>query len=70
MAGFSFGLGSLEAALAETRGSGVSFESQAKKWETEEQGSYQQSKQFFSPFNHSFYHFYHKHLQWKKLLKR
>lgn len=36
MAGFNFG--SLEEALAETRGSGVSFESQAKKWESEEQG--------------------------------
>lgn len=36
MSGFNFG--GLEEALAEARGSGVSFESQAKKWETEEQG--------------------------------
>lgn len=36
MAGFNFGV--LSAALAETKGSGVSFESQAKKWETEENG--------------------------------
>lgn len=38
MAGFNFG--GFEQALAETRGSGVSFESQAKKWETEEEGLY------------------------------
>lgn len=36
MAGFDF-VG-LEQALADTRGSGVSFESQAKKWENEEEG--------------------------------
>lgn len=36
MAGFSFG--GLSAALEETKGSGVSFESQAKKWENEEEG--------------------------------
>lgn len=36
MAGFNFG--GLEQALADTQGSGVSFESQAKKWETEEEG--------------------------------
>lgn len=36
MAGFNFGV--LSAVLAETKGSGVSFESQAKKWETEENG--------------------------------
>lgn len=36
MAGFNFG--GLEEALVETRGNGVSFESQAKKWETEEEG--------------------------------
>lgn len=36
MAGFSFGV--LSAALDETKGSGVSFESQAQKWETEENG--------------------------------
>ncbi|XP_055299065.1 ran GTPase-activating protein isoform X2 [Sitodiplosis mosellana] len=35
MAGFNFG--GLEQALADTRGSGVSFESQAKKWESEEE---------------------------------
>lgn len=34
----SFSLDILEQALADTRGSGVSFESQAKKWENEEQG--------------------------------
>lgn len=34
----NFNFGSFEEALAEARGSGVSFESQAKKWETEEQG--------------------------------
>lgn len=33
-----FNLDILEQALADTRGSGVSFESQAKKWENEEQG--------------------------------
>lgn len=33
-----FNLDNLEQALADTRGSGVSFESQAKKWENEEQG--------------------------------
>lgn len=38
MAKFNFG--GLEQALSETRGSGVSFESQAKKWETEEEGLY------------------------------
>lgn len=37
MAGFNFGI--LSEALEETKGSGVSFESQAKKWENEEQGS-------------------------------
>lgn len=36
MAGFNFG--SIASALADTKGSGVSFESQANKWETEEQG--------------------------------
>lgn len=36
MAGFNFG--GFEEALAETRGNGVSFESQAKKWETENEG--------------------------------
>lgn len=36
MAGFNLDI--LEEALADTRGSGVSFESQAKKWENEEQG--------------------------------
>lgn len=36
MASFSFDV--LEQALTETRGNGVSFESQAKKWESEEQG--------------------------------
>lgn len=36
MAGFNLNI--LEQALADTRGSGVSFESQAKKWENEEQG--------------------------------
>lgn len=36
MAGFNLDI--LEQALADTRGSGVSFESQAKKWENEEQG--------------------------------
>lgn len=36
MAGFNLDV--LEQALDDTRGSGVSFESQAKKWENEEQG--------------------------------
>lgn len=36
MAGFNLGL--ISQALADTKGSGVSFESQAKKWETEDQG--------------------------------
>lgn len=38
MAGFNLDV--LEAALADTRGSGVSFESQAKKWENEDQGEW------------------------------
>lgn len=36
MAGFDFA--GLSNALSETKGSGVSFESQAKKWETEAEG--------------------------------
>lgn len=36
MSGFNFG--GFQQALADTRGSGVSFESQANKWETEEEG--------------------------------
>lgn len=36
MAGFNFG--GFEQALSETRGNGVSFEAQANKWETENEG--------------------------------
>lgn len=36
MAGFDFSF--LSNALDDTKGSGISFESQAKKWETEDQG--------------------------------
>lgn len=44
MAGFNLDV--LEQALDDTRGSGVSFESQAKKWETEEQGQFQLENTF------------------------
>lgn len=52
MASFSFG--GLEQALADTRGSGVSFESQAKKWETEDQGAFDFSEHLFRCFRFSF----------------
>lgn len=38
MAGFQFSF--LSNALNEVQGTGVSFQSQAKKWETEEQGNF------------------------------